>query len=100
MSPRSVSALILAIVTVTAAARAQPRPYHSPPPPYGYVEQPAHRGFYLGVSEGSARSRLLFVPISRVLSASSRKRLARVTADHGHSRRQTIPSRVRDVRIR
>jgi hypothetical protein len=58
------------------------------------------RGFYLATAERPAAGRLLFVPASRVASASSRKQLARVTGSRARARRETIVSRVPDIRVR
>jgi hypothetical protein len=68
--------------------------------PCGVLVGQQDRGFYLGVSEGSATKGLLFVPTSRVSSASSHKKLEDVTVNHGHSRRETIVSRVGNIDIR
>ena len=58
------------------------------------------RGFYLGLSERSGRARLLFVPAERVSSSSTRKQLARVADRYARSRRQSLVSRVPDIRVR
>jgi hypothetical protein len=58
------------------------------------------RGFYLGVTERSGAASVLFVPASRVASASSRKQLSRVNERAGRDRRKRIVSRVTDLRVR
>lgn len=63
------------------------------------------RGFYLGVpiaapGRNSAPQELAFVPADRVLHATSRKQLLRVTRTYAERRRERLISRLWNLRVR
>jgi hypothetical protein len=65
------------------------------------------RGFYLGVPSGVDQTtqetlpyRLVFIPATLVQGAASRKELAQVITSHAEARRESLLSRLSDVRVR
>jgi len=58
------------------------------------------RGFYLAITDRPSAGRLLFVPSARVTSASTRKQRARITGTRARARRETVVTRVVDIRVR